>query len=46
LAHQRLNTPCLLSIMGRICQIFINLCSHKWSGKYEAHLWDNSCRLQ
>ena len=22
------------------------LCRHRWSGKYEAHLWDSTCRVE
>lgn len=29
-----------------IC-IFGNVhCRHRWTGRYEAHLWDNSCRRE
>jgi hypothetical protein len=31
---------------GTICQSIINSCRHRWSGKYEAHLWDSSCRVE
>jgi len=39
----------ILSVLVYLLIIYalaFGLCRHRWTGRYEAHLWDNSCRRE
>ena len=36
----------MVTIMVRMVRIMMMWCRHRWTGRYEAHLWDNSCRKE
>ncbi|RZC29671.1 AP2-like ethylene-responsive transcription factor PLT2, partial [Glycine soja] len=33
-----------IDTFGQRTSIYRDLTGHRWTGRYEAHLWDNSCR--
>ncbi|MED6132077.1 hypothetical protein PIB30_015866 [Stylosanthes scabra] len=33
-------------VVGQRTSIYRGVTRHRWTGRYEAHLWDNSCRRQ
>lgn len=35
-----------LVIVISILNLYYYTCRHRWTGRYEAHLWDNSCRRE
>lgn len=35
----------MLFIFNNVIKSF-HTCRHRWTGRYEAHLWDNSCRKE
>lgn len=50
----RAASSCLTCIVWMCAHLFVHgfmlvralICRHRWTGRYEAHLWDNTCRKE
>ncbi|KAG8390716.1 hypothetical protein BUALT_Bualt01G0112400 [Buddleja alternifolia] len=40
------NLVILCNLILFFLEIYCKRCKHRWTGRYEAHLWDNSCRRE
>ncbi|XP_076905433.1 AP2-like ethylene-responsive transcription factor AIL6 [Bidens hawaiensis] len=46
--HEQNNNSCtkIADTFGQRTSIYRGVTRHRWTGRYEAHLWDNSCRRE
>ncbi|XP_076909208.1 AP2-like ethylene-responsive transcription factor AIL6 [Bidens hawaiensis] len=44
--HEQNNCKKIADTFGQRTSIYRGVTRHRWTGRYEAHLWDNSCRRE